>query len=196
MLNMQQIEIKRKFFDVIEKLGERSMKVQRKNDIYFLKEYGDDREGFDSFVDRLQKFKVCGVKTPKVYVYDKNQRIVVMDYVEGEPADEYLSKQDLTDDLYKVLFDTYWFAKQDKIYLDFKPENFKISGGKLFYLPFTFKKFVNNDTFINKDLRYWFATQELEDYILSRGLDFDHKRLKSEYETNKFMALVSIKYFR
>lgn len=196
MLNMQQIEIKRKFFDVIEKLGERSMKVQRKNDIYFLKDYGDDREGFDTFVDRLQKFKVCGVKTPEVYLYDKNQRIVVMDFIEGESMDEYLSKQDLNDDLYKLLFDTYWLAKQDKIYLEFKPENFKFSSGKLFYLPFRYKKFVDNQSFLNKDLKFWFATEELENYILSRGLEFDHSRIKSEYEINKFMALMSIKYYR
>ena len=101
---MQEIEIKRKFFQILEKIGDRSYKVQRKNDIYFMKQYGEDKEGFEKFVDKLQTFKVCGVKTPKVYVYDKNQRIVVMEYIEGDTMDAYFSVAELTDNMFQKLF--------------------------------------------------------------------------------------------
>ena len=193
---MQEIEIKRKFFQILEKIGDRSYKVQRKNDIYFMKQYGDDKEGFEKFVDKQQTFKVCGVKTPKVYVYDKNQRIVVMEYIEGDTMDAYFSVAELTDDMFKKLFQTYWFAKQDKLQFDWKPHNFKFYKDNFYYLKFDYKKFVNNNEFIQTDIRYWFPTEELADYVESRGFNFDRKRIKKEYEVNKLMALITIKYFK
>ncbi len=51
------IEIKRKQFVVLEKLGEHSFKVQRKNDIYFLKKY-DNKEDFNKFVERQHRLKI------------------------------------------------------------------------------------------------------------------------------------------
>ena len=39
---MKQIEIKRKVFDIIESMGERSYKVSRKGDLYFLKDLTKD----------------------------------------------------------------------------------------------------------------------------------------------------------
>ena len=84
----------------------------------------------------------------------------------------------------------------DKLYLDYKPENFKYSNDKLYYLKFDYKKFENNNKFIQQDIRLWFGTEEQERYVLSRGFNFDHKRVKNEYEANKFMALVTIKYFK
>ena len=193
---MQEIEIKRKFFQILEQIGPRSYKVQRKDEIYFMKQYGEDKEGFDSFVDKQVTFKVCGVKTPKVYVYDKNQRIVVMEYIEGDTMDAYFSVDELTDNMFQKLFQTYWFAKQDKLQLDWKPENFKFYKDNFYYLKFDYKKFVNNNSFIQTDIRYWFPTVELADYVESRGFNFDRKRIKKEYEVNKLMALITIKYFK
>ena len=193
---MQEIEIKRKFFEILEPIGTRSYKVQRKNDIFFMKDYGEDKEGFEKFVDKQLTFKMCGVKTPKVYVYDKNKRIVVMEYIEGDTMDAYFSVAELTDSMFQKLFQTYWFAKQDKLQLDWKPEYFKFYKDNFYYLKFDYKKFVNNNNFIQTDIRYWFPTEELANYIESKGFNFDRKRIKNEYEVNKLMALITIKYFK
>lgn len=193
---MQQIEIKRKFFDIIEQIGPRSFKVQRKNDLYFLKNFENDKKGFEDYVDRLNTFKMCGVKIPKVYCYDKNTRLVVCDWVDGETMDSYLAREDLDEEMIRKVFECYWFAKQDRLCLDFKPENFKYSDGKLYYLAYKYTKLEDNKKFITKDIRYWFPTEELQRYINSRGLDFDPKRVKSEYETNKIITLMTIKYYK
>ena len=37
------VEIKRKEFEVIEQIGERTFKVQRKGQFFFMKKFGDDR---------------------------------------------------------------------------------------------------------------------------------------------------------
>lgn len=193
---VRQIEIKRKFFDIIEPLGERSFKVDRKGDIYFLKDFGDDRKGFENFVERTNKFKVCGVKTPKIYLYDKNLHIIVMDYIDGSFMSELLSINDPDESIYQKLFEAFWFAKVDKMFLDFKPANFKLYNDKLYYLPFSYSKFESNEKFLEGDLKLWFSTPELEKYLISAGFSFDHNRIKNEYETNKQMALMAVKYYR
>lgn len=193
---MQQIEIKRKFFDILEPMGERSYKVSRKGDLYFLKDFGKDKAGFEDFVDRTNTLKVTGVKTPKIYLYDKNSHIIVMEFIDGSFMSEFLSVHDMDENMYQKLFQTYFYGKVDKLYLDFKPENFKWYNNNLYYIPFTYKKFINSDKFINEDLYYWFATPILEEYLLSAGFSFDHKRVKSEFEINKSLTLLSIKYYR
>lgn len=193
---MQQIEIKRKVFDVVQPMGERSFKVSRKGDFYFLKDFGNDKEGFEDFVDRTNTLKVTGVKQPKVYLYDKNSRIIVLEFIEGEFMNEYLSKEDATEEMVQKLFQTFWFGKIDKLALEMKPGNFKWYKNNLYYIPFKFKKFSDQNYFLNDELFYWFATPQLEKYLSSAGISFDHKRIKSEYEINKQITLLSIKYYR
>ena len=52
---MEIFEIKRKIFEVVEKLGERSYKVSRKGKIYFLKDFENDKKGFEQYVDTGSK---------------------------------------------------------------------------------------------------------------------------------------------
>ena len=193
---MQQFEIKRKFFEVLEKMGDRSYKVSRKNDIYFLKDFGKEKKEFEDFIERTNKFKMCGVKTPKIYTYDKNSHLVVMEFIDGSFMSEILSVSDPSEEIYQKLFEAFWLAKIDKMYLDYKPGNFKLYNNKLYYLPFVFTAFSSNDDFLQRDLKLWFPTEELAKYLGFAGFSFDRKRIKNEYELNKSMALMSVKYYR
>ena len=65
------IEIKRKEYEVIEKMGDRSYKVNRKGDLYFLKKFELDSEGFEAFIDAEHKLRVSGVTSPKCFIFDK-----------------------------------------------------------------------------------------------------------------------------
>ena len=67
----QQIEIKRKIFEVIEPLGERSKKVTRKNRIFFLKDFGQDVDGYERYVNSAHKLSVSGIISPKIYCHRK-----------------------------------------------------------------------------------------------------------------------------
>ena len=80
--------------------------------------------------------------------------------------------------------------------LDYKPDNFKFVNGKLYYLPFVVSKFINNESFIQKDMLLWFFTKDLIKYCHDKGIDVDQSRLKSDYETNKNIALMTVKYYR
>ena len=189
------IEIKRKQFVVLEKLGEHSYKVQRKNDIYFLKKY-DNKEAFNDFVQKQHRLKITAIDIPKVYLFDKNQMISVVDFIEGPTMLDELLKGDINnEEVFRLLFQSEWYMRREKIRIDFRPENFKFTGKKLVYLPFKYTNFEANYNFTMKDLRLWFSTKEFAEYIKTKGLSFDEKRIDSEYATNKQIALYTVKYY-
>ena len=189
------IEIKRKQFVVLEKLGEHSYKVQRKNDIYFLKKY-DNKEAFNDFVQKQHRLKITAIDIPKVYLFDKNQMISVVDFIEGPTMLDELLKGDINnEEIFRLLFQSEWYMRREKIRIDFRPENFKFTGKKLVYLPFKYTNFEANYNFTMKDLRLWFPTKEFAEYIKIKGLSFDEKRIGSEYATNNQIAFYTVTYY-
>ena len=189
------IEIKRKEFEVLEKLGEHSFKVQRKDKIYFLKKYGN-KDSFNSFVEHYRRLKITAMDIPKCYLFDKNLLISVVDYIEGETVFSSLLKEDITnEEIYKNLFLTEWYMRREKLRIDFHPENFIFNGKKLYYLPYTFGKFEPDYDFNMKDLRLWFPTKQLSEYVKRKGYEFDDSRIGNEYATNKQIALMAVKYY-
>ena len=193
---VEEIEVKRKVFEIVEQIGERSFKVQRKGNFYFLKKFEDDVKGFESFIEAEHHIRVSGVNNPKCLVYDKKTRIAVSDFIEGETCFDVLLKEDLPEEVIDLLFKTFWYARNDKMQLDYKPENFKYQNGKLYYIPFVCSKFESKDQFILQDIRLWFFTKEFINYCHSKGIDVDKTRLKSDYEVNKNIALLTVKYYR
>ena len=193
---METITIKRKEFEIISKMGEHSFKVTRHGKVYFLKKY-EDKKSFEDFLDRQHILKNSAVEIPHPYLFDKSQFISVVDFIEGETMLDYLAKKSIDEEvIYELLFRTEFFARHDKMILDFKPENFKFTGKKLIYLPFTYKKFDPKYSFVTTDLRLWFMTKELASYIEGKGIEFDHTRIGNEYATNKEMALMAVKYYQ
>lgn len=192
----EEIEVKRKVFTVVEQLGEHSYKVERKGEFFFLKKFEDNATKFESFCDAEHRLRVSGIVNPKCYLYDKKTRIAVIDYIDGENCLETILKGNTPEEFVEQLFKTFWYAKNDLLALDYHPDNFKFVNGKLYYLPFIVSKFVSNDSFINQDIRYWFYTKDFVKYCHSIGLNADPNLVKSDYEVNKGIALMTVKYYR
>ena len=190
------IEIKRKEYEVIEQIGEHSFKVERKGQFFFLKKFEDDPVGFEKFVDAEHSLRVSGVSNPKCFIYDKKLRIVVLEYIEGETCFDTLLREDLSESVIELLFKTFWYARNDRLALDYSPKNFVFTNGKLYYLPFKCERFTTNEQFVQKDIMLWFFTKDFIKYCHSLGIDVDQSRLKSDYETNKNIALMTVKYYR
>ena len=190
------IEIKRKEYEVIEQIGEHSFKVERKGQFFFLKKFEDDPAGFEKFIDAEHSLRVSGVSNPKCFIYDKKLRIAVLEYIEGETCFDTLLKEDLSVSVIELLFKTFWYARNDRLALDYSPKNFVFTNGKLYYLPFKCERFTTNEQFVQKDIMLWFFTKDFIKYCHSLGIDVDQSRLKSDYETNKNIALMTVKYYR
>ena len=190
------IEIKRKEYEVIEQIGDHTYKVERKGQYYFMKKFEDDPAGFEKFVDAEHDLRVSGVANPKCYLYDKKLRIAILEFIEGETCFDTLLKEDLPESVIEQLFKTFWYAKNDRLALDYSPKNFVFVNGKLYYLPFICGKFTSNEQFVQKDIMLWFFTKDFIKYCHSLGINVDQSRLKSDYETNKNIALMTVKYYR
>ncbi len=189
------IEIKRKEFEVLEKMGEHSFKVQRKNKIFFLKKY-DNKDAFNAFVDQYRRLKITAMDIPKCYLFDKNLLISVVDFIEGDNIFDLLLREDIkNEEIYKFLFQDEWYMRREKLRIDFHPENFKFDGKKLYYLPYRYGKFEPDYDFNMKDLRLWFPTKQLSAYVKNKGYEFDDSRIGNEYATNKQIALMAVKYY-
>ena len=144
------INIKRKEFVVIEKMGERSFKVERKGKIFFLKKY-DRRDELEEFIKNSRRLKITALETPKVYMFDKDQLISVVDFIEGDNVLDLLLKNDSLDELiYKSILADEWYMRREKLKIDFAPNNFKFNGKKLVYLPFKTLPFEQNYNFTMK----------------------------------------------
>jgi len=193
---VEEIEIKRKVYQVVEQLSDHCFKVERKGTYYLLKKFDDDREGFENFVDCEHRLRVSGVTSPKCYLYDKKLRWAIIEFIEGENCLQLLAKEELPEEIIKLMFIAFWYARNDRMALDMKPDNFVFNNGKLYYMPFKVEKFTTNDNFVQRDIRLWFFTKDFVKYCHEKGIDVDQSPLKSDYETNKTIALMTVKYYR
>ena len=192
----EEIEVKRKVFTVVEQIGEHSYKVERKGQYFFQKKFENDDAKFDAFCEAEHQLRVSGVTNPKCYLYDKKLKIAVIEYVEGDTCLAALLRGELPENIIELLFKTFWYARNDRLALDYRPDNFVFSYGKLYYLPFTVSRFKDKESFIQNDIRLWFFTKEFVNYCHEKGIDADPKHIKSDYEINKTIALVTVKYYR
>ena len=192
----EEIEVKRKVFTVVEQIGEHSYKVERKGQFFFLKKFEDNSKKFEDFCDAEHRLRVSGVTNPKCYLYDKKTRIAVLEYIEGDTCLEALLGGELPETAIELLFKTFWYARNDRMALDYKPDNFVFAYGKLYYMTFTYQKYVSNEQFVQNDLRLFFFTKDFIKYCHDKGIDVDQSHLKSDYETNKNIALMTVKYYR
>ena len=193
---MEIFEIKRKIFEVVEKLGERSYKVSRKGKIYFLKDFENDKKGFEQYVDTETKLNSTGIAHPKIYAYDKNIRVVASEYIDGSTVCEDLIREDLSEQYYELVFKANWFVKKDKISINYDPRLWKLNNGKLFYLGVICGKFEENSSFEKDKMRLWFYSKDFAKFLVQNGLPVDRSRVpENEAYVNKKMALMVVKYY-
>lgn len=193
---MEIFEIKRKIFEVVEKLGERSYKVSRKGKIYFLKDFENDKKGFEKYVETESKLNGTGIAHPKIYAYDKNIYVVVSEFIEGTTVCEDLIKEDLSEQYYELVFRANWFIKKDKFAINYNPRLWKLNNGKLFYLGPICGKFEENSSFEKEQMRLWFYSKDFAKFLIQNGLPVDRSRVpENEAQVNKKMALMVVKYY-
>ena len=193
---MEVFEIKRKIFEVVEKLGERSYKVNRKGKIYFLKDFENDKKSFEIYVETEKKLNTTGISHPRIYAYDKNTRIVASEFIEGETVLDDLMKEDLSDNYFELVFKANWFVKKDKLSINYDPRLWKLNGEKLFYLGPICGNFDEKTSFEKESMRLWFYTKDLGKFLMQNGLPVNRNRLPdNEAKINKTIALMVVKYY-
>lgn len=193
---MEFFEIKRKIFEVEEKLGDRSYKVNRNGKVYYLKDFENDKQGFQIYVDSEWKLNATGIPHPKIYAYDKNTLVVVSEYIEGSTVLEDLMQSDLSDQYFELVFKANWFSKTSKLPLNYEPEYWKLVKGKLYYLGVVNGVLEERNYFERSSMRLWYYTKDFAKYLIKKGLPVDRERVPEvETAVNKQMALTVVKYY-
>ena len=190
------LKLKEKSLKSSKKIGDRSYKVERKGKVYFLKKFENDIKGFQAVIKNQEILRNSGYTMPKVYMWDKNVNIFVTDYIDGVNVFDILCKEDLSEKILEGVFMMSWYAKKSRNYIDFDPINFKFADDKLYYLPFKMVDYDSKRDFLVKDLPYWFFTKDFVKLAHSRQVEVDTSRLLGDFEMNKKMTLIAIKYYR
>lgn len=194
---VEQIEIKRKVFDVVEDLGKRTKKVQRKGVYYFLKDFGKETRQFLDYVDGFNKLKNTGIRVPKVIMYDKARNIVITEFIEGKTVLDLLLESDLDERYFDMVFQTNFFVKKDKVSIDFDPVNFKEKDGKLFYLSMNCTPYNQKWDFEKNFIVLWFYSREFVKYLKDHFMEVDPERANQDQGAiNKKIALIVVKYYK
>lgn len=189
-----EIIIKKKSVNILETLGEKSYKVEFKNKVYLLKKF-EDKVSYQDYINRLKYLRNSGILVPKIVLKDKKQYLVLVEFFEGKSPLISLKDGPLDEVFYKNIFHIAFTSKFEGLNLDFKPDNFLLVKDKLVYLSTSFKKYKEEENFVNTDMRLWFYTKEFSEYLKSKGLEADNSRIKPEYEINKEIVLTTIKYY-
>lgn len=193
---MEIFEIKRKIFEVEEQLGERSYIVNRKGKRYFLKDFENDKKGFNEYIESETALNKTGIAHPRIYAYDKNICVVASEYIEGSTVCDDLIKEDLPEEYFELVFKANWFVKKEKITVDYDPRLWKLNNGKLYYLGKVCKKFEENSSFEKVSIRLWFYSKEFAKFLVQNSLPVDRSRVPdNDGVTNKKMVLMVVKYY-
>ena len=193
---MDTIQIKKEQYEVIERINSYQVKVRKDDKEYLAYDFRDNKEGFFDFKFAVKRLKGCGLTIPEVYALDKKNFTALVEDVQGITVFDELRERDLDEKIIEQAFILNYKARSNRLRLDFDPRRFVIREDKLYYLPFTFTNYVREEDFTQKELRLWFYTNEFKNLLIELGLPIDKSRLKNEYERNKEIVLLVVKYFR
>ena len=185
-----------KKYEVVEKLDDNTFLAVCKNKKFLVRTFEYVPEDGQELEYSLTRIKSSAIKAPKLELFDRKNKYAIIEYIEGESMAKYLSKHELNDDIYKQLFDTAYFAKMARITLNYEPDRWLLSEGKLYYVYPHILEYNEQKDLVKHYIRLWFNTKELSQFLNEKGLDFDKTRIKDEYTTNKEILLKTVSFYR
>lgn len=193
---MEKVTIKHKEFEVVDRKGDHSFVAKFKDKLYFVNCYTPKSDEFKGAIDAVKKIKLSGVASPKLCLIDKKQGYIVREYIEGEYVSDVLAKEDLKESVYEQLFKNAYYAKINKMTLNYEPDKWMICNDKLVYVFPLYIIYKKEKDLVERYLRLWFMSEELNNFLKEKGIELDKMRIKKEAETNKEIILMTCKYYK
>lgn len=193
---MDKLIVKKKEYEFVEEVSSYIARVTRDGKEYLVYHFENHKEDFDNFKFASKRLRNCGVPTPEVLVIDKKGMCFLVEPFKKETVFDMLVKEDLEEKIIEEVFVLNYKARVNKMNLDFNPQNFVWDNGVLIYTPFTFTSYTRDQDFSQKQLFLWFYTKEFEKMLKENNLPLQKNRLKNEFERNKEIVLLTVKYFR
>ena len=185
-----------KKYEIVEQIDEETYLATCKNKKFLLRTFDFSSEYGQELEYSLIRIKSSGIKAPKLIKFDRKNGYYLTEYIEGIDMAEYISKNELTDEIYKQLFDNAYLAKVARATLRYEPQKWILSNGIMYYVYPHVLDFDPEKDLVKRYVRLWFNTKELEKYLIENGYSYDKKRIKDEYATNKEILLKTVSFYR
>lgn len=193
---METIKVKHREFQIIEQISDNSFLLERKAKKFFARKFEPKTQDAKEMCYAMRKIATSGVKCPKLYYLDEKAGYAVFEYLDGETMMQYLSSNEMSDELYEQLFNNSYYAKLNKMTLNYEPDKWMIANGTLYYVYPMFILYQKEKDLADRYIRLWFNTKELANYMKNNGVSYDKSRIKDEGSTNKEIVLTICKYYR
>ncbi len=193
---MEQIKVKFKTYDIIENIDDDTFVVIRKDKKYLVTKFVPKSEEGEELSYSMNRISTSGVSTPKLIAIDKKQGYIIREHIVGDNLMNMLSIGNLEEKIYEQLFFNAYMAKINRITLNYEPDKWVFSNGKLFYMYPFFIIYNDEKDLVKKYLRLWFPTKELQAYLKAHNLPLENRSIKEEYAVNKEIVLMTCKYYK
>jgi len=193
---MEKVLIKKKEYVILEEDEHHVMKLERDGKFYYARQFPAKSSIYYDFLYARKKLANAGVNIPKLLIAEKKSGFVVFEWIPGPTIFDDICDHDLDEKILEKAFILNWHARTSKMRLDFNPHNFKYYNGELYYLAYTISSYKKDEDFSSKEFYYWLYTSKFKDYLIEQKLPVDQKRLKNDYERNKELVLLVVKYFK
>ena len=192
---MDTIRIKHKDFEIVEIVKDNIFKCYFNNKYYIITKLKTDDPNYKDQLFYLNKLFNSGVPQPKLKCLDKKQGYVVQEYMEATSLFDYILDNDFNEMIYKKIFYNAYSAKVAGLKISFDLKSWVLINDSLYYVGLEAEKYSPDNDFTKKDIWYWFMGKELAEYYKNNGVLIDKSRIKSDFEVNKEMVLMTCKYY-
>ena len=114
--------------------------------------FGDKIEAECRDYERLRKI---GIPMPEMVDVDRDEEIIVKQYIEGETVSEILERGDSVDELLPQIREMAELARKNGLNIDYYPTNFVVCDGKIWYIDYECNEYMEEWNFENWGSRYW-----------------------------------------
>lgn len=172
---MEAVTVNGKEYKIIKLLG------KGKGGYSYLGEYGGkyfvvkkihhEPCSFYRFGDKMQaeindyrRLSDAGVLMPKMIFADKENEIIIKEYIEGETVYALILNDKLPDCCIEQIKQICDLIYPKHINIDYFPTNFILNGGLLFYIDYECNEYMEEWNFENWGVKYWSKTPEFIQY--------------------------------
>ena len=112
-----------------------------------------------------KRLEDAGIRIPKMIDFDKEQEIIIKEYIKGEVVFN-LVKEDRLDDKYIIQVEEMADkARGAGLNIDYFPTNFVIQNELLYYIDYECNSYMEEWNFSNWGIKYWKRSEEFLKYL-------------------------------
>lgn len=127
-----------------------------------------DEEGvleIDKELFSYERLKALEIATPKLLGYNKQENIVLKEYIEGDDVLELIKDDKLKKELYIELLKYSELLNSDNLNIDYFPVNFVLKGSELFYINYKVFPYTEELNLRNWGIFYWINNEGIKRYL-------------------------------